>query len=97
MSDKNRGLYEKFHVIRTDGRSNPGQKHARCRYFVLDLDHDPFAIEAIAAYAEACQETLPALAKDLDAWLETKMVECPGCSEAGGADRSVKHLPPICK
>jgi hypothetical protein len=28
---------------------------------------------------------------------EPEYVECPACSEAGGADRSVKHKPPICK
>lgn len=65
MSDKNRGLYGKFKVERTDGRSLDGQKHENCRYFVLDLDHDPFAVPAIKAYAEACQEKYPSLADDL--------------------------------
>jgi len=28
---------------------------------------------------------------------EQKEIECHGCSEAGGADRPVCHLPPACK
>lgn len=52
MSDnKNRGLYDKFSVKRTDGRDDPGEKHDDCRYFVLDLTHDPLAIPAARAYA----------------------------------------------
>lgn len=66
MDDKNRGLYEKFIVIRTDGGNKPGEKHEKCRYFVLDLDHDPFAIPAIRAYADACERGgYRALAHDL--------------------------------
>jgi hypothetical protein len=65
MDDKNRGLYGKFIVERTDGRSAPGEKHENCEYFVLDLTHDPFALSALDAYAEACEEKYPALAKDL--------------------------------
>jgi len=37
-----------------------------CRYFVLDLEHDPFAVPALKAYAEACRGTHPGLAHDLD-------------------------------
>ncbi len=66
MGDKNLGLYGKFLVYRADGKDCPGQKHDGCAYFVLDLTHDPFAIPAIQAYADACREALPALAKDLD-------------------------------
>jgi hypothetical protein len=52
--DKERGLYEKFTVSRTDGQSAPGQKHDGCEYFVLDLSHDPHAIPALLAYAKSC-------------------------------------------
>lgn len=38
-----------------DGRSAKGQKHHGCAYFVLDLDHDPFAAPALRAYADACE------------------------------------------
>lgn len=44
-NDENRGLYEKFRVWRTDGSSDVGGKHEHCRYFVLDLTHDPYAIQ----------------------------------------------------
>lgn len=45
-----KGLYAKFQVERTDGRSAPGEKHDGCEYFVLDLTHDPHAIPALKAY-----------------------------------------------
>ena len=63
--DKERGLYRKFEVKRTDGKSALGKKHEHCRYFVLDLDHDEFAPAAIKAYAKACQKKFPNLAADL--------------------------------
>lgn len=66
MGDKTKGLYGKFHVMRMDGRDLPGEKHAGCNYFVLDLTHDPHAVPAIRAYAESCRADYPALAADLD-------------------------------
>jgi hypothetical protein len=60
-----RGLYGKFRVERTDGRSASGEKHHGCEYFVLDLTHDRFAREALTAYARACAEEYPTLANDL--------------------------------
>ena len=65
MPDKNRGLHERFRVERTDGSSEPGGKHDGCEYFVLDLDHDRFAIDALIAYEAACADEYPALARDL--------------------------------
>lgn len=65
MGDATRGLYEKFKVKRTDGRSAKGEKHEGCSYFVLDLTHDPFAWPAIHAYAMACEVKFPQLAADL--------------------------------
>ena len=63
--DKDRGLYRKFKVERTDGQSAPGKKHERCRYFVLDLEHDEFAPVALEAYASKCREEFPKLAEDI--------------------------------
>ena len=63
--DAARGLYHKYTVVRTDGGSEPGQKHENCRYFVLDLDHDPFAHVALEAYERACLNYYPKLAIDL--------------------------------
>ena len=65
MDDKNKGIYEKYMVIRTDGRSELGEKHFACRYFVLDLEHDPHAKQAVLAYAESCKKEYPALSSDL--------------------------------
>jgi hypothetical protein len=63
MSDTEtkRGLYQKFRVLRRDG----GKKHRNCEYFVLDWQHDPFTIPAMLAYANACEASSPALAKDI--------------------------------
>lgn len=69
MGDRTRGLHEKFHVSRTDGKSAPGEKHYGCQYFVLDLDHDPHARAALNAYKLSCQAEYPALAADLHALL----------------------------
>ena len=62
MNDQNRGLYQKFIVTRTGDSSG---KHARCEYFVLDLNHDKHAVAALRAYAESCNEEYPQLAADL--------------------------------
>ncbi len=65
MGDRSKGLYNKFTVIRADGQSEPGQKHAECEYFVLDITHDRHAIAALRAYAISCQDEYPMLAYDL--------------------------------
>lgn len=59
------GIYKKFYVERLDGKSNYGQKHYNCDYFVLDLIHDPYALPALEAYAEACRDKYPFLALDI--------------------------------
>jgi hypothetical protein len=61
------GLYGKFNVSRTDGTDRPGSKHDGCRYFVLDVTHDKFASAALLAYAKACADEFPDLARDLHA------------------------------
>jgi hypothetical protein len=60
--DQNRGLYSKFHVSR---RNDPEHRHDNCRYFVLDINHDPHARAALQAYADSCREKYPKLADDL--------------------------------
>jgi hypothetical protein len=67
LKDSTRGLYGKYSVKRTDGTSEHGEKHERCKYFVLDLTHDQFAKAALSAYAMACQKEFPTLALDLRA------------------------------
>lgn len=68
MPDTDRGLYPKYRVERRDGN----EKHRGCACFVLDLDHDPHALPAIAAYATSCQTSRPALARDLRAALAVR-------------------------
>lgn len=69
MDDKERGLYHKFKVERVDG----SPKHEGCDYFVLDLDHDPIALYALATYArQARAEGYDLLADDLDGILREK-------------------------
>lgn len=65
INDQERGLYGKFRVERTDGRSAPGEKHHDCEYFVLDLTHDKHALAALLSYAESCAGEFPQLAADL--------------------------------
>jgi hypothetical protein len=66
-SNKERGLYGKFNVDRTDDTDGPGMKHEGCQYFVLDLDHDPLALPAIDAYVIAARlKGYHKLADDLD-------------------------------
>ena len=64
---ESQGLFRKFEVRRVDGSDKPGGKHHGCRYFVLDLDHDQHADAAMAAYAQACKNTHPALSAELEA------------------------------
>ena len=70
------GLFRKFDVRRVDGSDQPGGKHHGCRYYVLDVDHDPYAAAALGAYADACKESHPELARDLrEKW---------GAADSGG-------------
>ena len=66
IDKKTTGLYKKFEVKRTDGTDARGMKHDGCEYFVLDLSHDIYAAPALRAYARACAEKYPALARDLN-------------------------------
>ena len=68
--NEDKGLINKYHVRRIDGKDRQGDKYRNCRYFVLDVSHDPFAIPALRAYAEACKESKPNLSTQL-----TEMVD----------------------
>ena len=58
-------VFEKFSVVRTDGESAEGGRHFGCAYWVLDVTHDPAALPALAAYADAVEATHPMLAADI--------------------------------
>lgn len=60
MGDRTRGLYGKFFVERTDGKSELGEKHHGCEYYVLDLDHDKYAVPALARLREALRSRVSA-------------------------------------
>lgn len=70
MGDTSKGLIQKYIVKRADGTHREGQKHDGCEYFVLDLAHDKFAGKALLAYAMACEDEYPLLARDLLAKLD---------------------------
>lgn len=75
------GLFRKFDVRRLDGSDQPGGKHHGCRYFVIDVDHDPHAKAALNAYATACQITHPGLARDLRENWGAEPVSAPSMRE----------------
>lgn len=62
------GLYNKFFVQKVE---DPDGKHANCRYFVLDLTHDPHARSAAEEYVNSCFPDYPTLAADLLAVLDS--------------------------
>lgn len=62
MGDEKCGVYRKYEVRRLN---DPAGKHDACDYYVLDWKHDPFAIPAALAYANACEAQFPQLASDL--------------------------------
>ena len=59
------GIFRKFEVSRVDGSDALGGKHHNCEYFVLDITHDPYALNALDAYAKACSETHQQLSVEL--------------------------------
>lgn len=65
MNMQDQGIFNKFTVARTDGRHAPGEKHADCEHFVLDLTHDRHALPALIAYADSCKADCPQLSSDL--------------------------------
>jgi hypothetical protein len=91
MDDMHRGLYRKYKVRRTDGGSEPGGRHEDCHYFVLDLDHDPYALPALEAYYEACRLTHLRLAEDLRHILVGLRIERDKLAGKAQADGSCQH------
>jgi Rad3-related DNA helicase len=49
---------------------DPAGKHDRCKFFVLDPEHDVHARDALRQYAIACKHSNPKLAQDIDQWLK---------------------------
>lgn len=73
-ADKDLGLYAKYKKI--ERVEDPEGKHADCRYFVLDPQHDPIARQALQTYMHgATKSGFIALADDLKTWLKELGVE----------------------
>lgn len=65
--EKQAGILPKYDVARLNDADG---KHDDCRYFVLDPQHDPIAVDALRMYAKVAREAgYIALAGDLEAWL----------------------------
>lgn len=75
MNDNTRGLYQKYHVVRVDENGQPKAGHEGRRYFVLDVNHDEHAIEALEAYAKSCAAEYPALSEDLSHWVASARLQ----------------------
>lgn len=82
------GLYRKFNIERTDGSSRPGEKHADCRYFVLDLNHDQHSISALVAYAKSIRKM-----KDLEHF--ELALECVYLAKELAESRGLKFTVPV--
>lgn len=82
-NEKAEGLHRKYHVQRLN---DPDGKHADCRYFVLDPQHDPLAVEALEAYSDAAFSAgyIP-LSKEIDHWIgrETVPARTPNPEHSG--------------
>lgn len=60
------GLQARYYVRKI---SDPTGQHDDCRYFVLDPEHDPIALEVLSYYIEfARRDGYEALADDLSDW-----------------------------
>lgn len=75
--DRERGLYDKFIVERTDVRAS--ERHRDCFFFVLDVNHDALAVPALEAYIRACRENgYHVLAADLQRKLDETVGDTAG-------------------
>jgi hypothetical protein len=73
------GLYDKFRVERVDPAAQ--ERHKDCKVFVLEPKHDPFARDALLAYAAACEDEHPQLAVDLRRWVAVGNISQPDWTE----------------
>ena len=67
MTGDDTGLEARYTVRKID---DPTGKHTDCRYFVLDPQHDPLAVEALLRYSQVALDAgYVGLAADLRLWL----------------------------
>ena len=72
MNDKFKGLYAKYHIERIN---DPNGKHDDCFFFVLDINHDVYALIELKAYASACKKYYPQLSEDLSHAIATEEIK----------------------
>lgn len=66
-AEKDLGTIPKYRVERINDIQG---KHSLCSVFVLDPQHDPIAVQALACYAEQARLAgYEVLAADLEAWV----------------------------
>jgi len=65
--DSDRGIYAKYDVKR---RNDPSGRHADCRFFVLDPEHDIHARGALETYQDLVGGEYPHVAADIAEWLD---------------------------
>lgn len=63
MNDTERGIYHKYNVTKVED----GSEVTDC--FVLRPDKDRYSRAALVAYADACHQDYPDLARDIRAWV----------------------------
>lgn len=69
VADKEAGLEERYTVYRNGDTTG---KHDACRYFVLDPQHDPIAMEALVVYAILAEaQGFENLSEDIRLWVST--------------------------
>lgn len=61
-----KGVEDIYRIVRIDGKDKPGEEHENCMYYVLDLNHDRYALPALHSYAGACRSEYPELAEELE-------------------------------
>lgn len=88
MSSIEQRLYHKFNVVRTDGRDQEGEKHHGCKYFVLDVTHDPHALVAVRAYADSIAAGNPIFAAILYDWTRRMEEHREGGENPGAVPRA---------
>jgi hypothetical protein len=87
MSSIEDRLYHKFNVTRADGRDQEGEKHHECKYFVLDVTHDPHALVAVTAYADNIAAMNPIFASILYDWIRRMEEHQAGAANPGHVPR----------
>lgn len=81
MGNDNKGLYRKYDVRRVDGKKDP----PGAQYFVLRVDNDPHALQALLEYASSVSEENPNLASDIRALASSAMLGAVAGDSVEGA------------